>query len=308
MVNTNIFSNKVTSVLLCLLTCVLWGSLFPIIKVGYSSFEILSGDIPSIILFAGIRFFISGLVLIMISSIKQKKFDKPQKSDMKYILLGALFTIILHYSLTYIALSLGEGSKSAIIKQIGFLFLSCFAFVFDKEDKWSVRKMLAGILGFLGIIATNSDSTGFTFKIADLLLILSSFCSVFGSVIAKRSSKTIPSARFVAYSQLLGGVFLCVTGLILGGRITHIDLKAVFVFSYICFASISAYLIWNILLKYNSLSKLAVIKFAEPLFAVILSGFILNENVLKMTYFVALVLILAAILIENAKPKGKIKL
>ena len=123
MVNTNIFSNKVTSVLLCLLTCVLWGSLFPIIKVGYSSFEILSGDIPSIILFAGIRFFISGLVLIMISSIKQKKFDKPQKSDMKHILLGALFTIILHYSLTYIALSLGEGSKSAIIKQIGFLFL-----------------------------------------------------------------------------------------------------------------------------------------------------------------------------------------
>ena len=67
-------------------------------------------------------------------------------------------------------------------------------------------------------------------------------------------------------------------------------------------------MIWNILLKYNSLSKLAVIKFAEPLFAVILSGFILNENVLKMTYFVALVLILAAILIENAKPKEKIKL
>jgi len=135
------------------------------------------------------------------TSIKQKKFDRTQKANMKHILSGALFTIILHYSLTYIALSLGEGSKSAIIKQIGFLFLSCFA--------------------------------------------------------------------------------------------------------YICFASVSAYLTWNILLKYNSLSKLAVIKFAEPLFAVILSGLILNENIFKITYLLALLLILTAILIENLKQKNK---
>lgn len=303
---TNVYANKVTSVLLCLLTCVLWGSLFPIIKVGYSSFEISSSDIPSIILFAGIRFFVSGIILIFISSTRHKKIIVPGKSNIKYILMGALFTIILHYSLTYVALSLGEGAKSAIVKQIGYLFLSCFAFLFDRNDQWSFRKMLAGILGFCGIVATNSDGSGFSLKMVDIILIASSFCSVYGSVVAKKSSKYVSSACFVAYSQLIGGLFLCLTGLALGSKITHIDLKAVLVFAYICSASISAYLIWNILLKYNSLSKMAIIKFAEPLFAVVLSGFILGENVFKLSYLIALILILAAILIENIKPKERV--
>lgn len=283
----------------------LWGSLFPVIKVGYASFKISSSDIPSIILFAGMRFFVSGIVLIILSSTRQKRFVMPNKSNINYIFLGALFTIILHYSLTYVALSMGEGSKSAIIKQIGYLFLSCFAFLFDRNDKWSFRKMLAGILGFCGIVATNSDGGGFSLKLVDVILIASSFCSVYGSVIAKRSSKFVSSACFVAYSQLMGGLLLCLAGLILGGKIAYIDLNSVLVFTYICSASISAYLIWTILLKYNSLSKMAVIKFAEPLFAVVLSGFILGENVFKISYLVALILILAAILFENVNTKEK---
>lgn len=306
LMKNNIYENKHTSVLLCLLACLLWGSLFPIIKMGYSSFEISSSDVPSIVLFAGLRFLISGIVLIVLSSIKQKRFDIPQKSNIKYIILGALFTIILHYSLTYIALSLGEGSKSAIIKQIGFLFLSCFAFVFDKKDKWSVKKTIAGIIGFCGIISTNSEEAGFILKAVDIILIASSFCSIYGSVVAKKSSKYLSSSQFVAYSQFLGGMILCVAGIGFGGRITHIDVMAVLVFGYICLASISAYLIWNLLLKYNNLSRLAIIKFTEPLFAVILSGVILKENIFKLSYLIALILILLAILVENLNLKRKI--
>ncbi len=290
-----------------MLTCALWGSLYPMIKVGYTAFRISTDDIPSIILFAGLRFFISGIILIALSSIKQKKFDRPEKNNIGCILLGALFAIILHYGFTYVALSFGEGSKSAIIKQVGFLFLSCFAFLFDKEDRLSPRKILAGLLGFIGIIATNSDNSGFSFAIGDLLLVLASFCSIFGSVIAKKSTKIMASARYVAYSQLAGGIFLCAVGLLLGGKIMYVDLKAVFVFAYICFASISAYLMWNILLKYNSLSKLAIIKFTEPLFAVVFSGLILHENIFKLSYLIALVLMLAAIIIENVKGKDILK-
>lgn len=305
MTKAKIFSNKTTSILLCLLACLLWGSLFPVIKVGYSSFKIPTSDIPSIILFAGLRFFISGIILTSLTGISQRKLVAPQKSNIKYVLLGGLFTIVLHYSLTYVALSMGEGSKSAIIKQIGFLFLSCFAFIFDKHDKWSARKMIAGIIGFCGIIATNSGESGFSFGLVDIILIAASFCSIYGSVIAKRASSAITSACFVAYSQLFGGIFLCLVGIILGGKITYIDIKAILVFAYICIASISAYLIWNILLEYNSLSKMAIIKFAEPLFAVLLSGLMLSENIFKISYLIALILILGAILIENVKLKTR---
>ena len=45
--------------------------------------------------------------------------------------------------------------------------------------------------------------------------------------------------------------------------------------------------------------KLAIIKFTEPLFAVILSGVILGENVLKLSYLVALILILTAFIFRS---------
>lgn len=43
--------------LLAMVSCFLWGSATPSIKIGYQWFSIDSGDSWSIILFAGIRFF-----------------------------------------------------------------------------------------------------------------------------------------------------------------------------------------------------------------------------------------------------------
>ena len=76
-------------------------------------------------------------------------------------------------------------------------------------------------------------------------------------------------------------------------------MKSVGVFLYICAASITAYTLWNMLLKSESVSKLSIIKFTEPLFAVIFSGLILGEDIFKLSYLVALVLLLLALLTEN---------
>ena len=107
----------------------------------------------------------------------------------------------------------------------------------------------------------------------------------------------------VAYSQFFGGLFLLILGFALGGRITYIYIKAVGALAYICFASIGAYVMWNILIKYNSVSKLSIIKFTEPLFAVIFSGILLGESILRLNYLLAFVIILASILISNINKK-----
>ena len=266
--------------MLALLVMALWGSLFPMIKIGYAAFRIASSDIPTIILFAGMRFAFSGMILIAIFSAKSKSFAVPKRCEILPILLGALVTIILHYIFTYLALSIGEGSKTAIVKQICFLFLGCFAFLFDKSDKFTVNKVIAAILGFAGIIATAYDGTAIVFMLGDLLLLLASACSAAGTIISKKATQIVAPMKFVAYSQFFGGVFLLAAGLALGGRIT-------------------AYTLWNMLLKSESVSKLSIIKFTEPLFAVIFSGLILGEDIFKLSYLVALVLLLLALLTEN---------
>ena len=50
--------------------CLLWGSAFPCIKIGYRLFKIAGGDTASQILFAGIRFALAGTMVILFFSIK----------------------------------------------------------------------------------------------------------------------------------------------------------------------------------------------------------------------------------------------
>ena len=70
---SNIFSNKVTAVLLAVIVSILWGTLFPMIKIGYKVFEIDNTEVASILLFAGVRFLISGLILVAADSKRNRK-------------------------------------------------------------------------------------------------------------------------------------------------------------------------------------------------------------------------------------------
>ena len=62
--------------LLALFCCALWGSAFPCIKIGYEWFKI--EDVGSQILFAGYRFAIAGVLVILFGSILQKRSAVPE--------------------------------------------------------------------------------------------------------------------------------------------------------------------------------------------------------------------------------------
>ena len=49
-----------------MLCCLLWGSAFPCIKIGYELWSIESTDTASQILFAGMRFVLAGILAIII--------------------------------------------------------------------------------------------------------------------------------------------------------------------------------------------------------------------------------------------------
>ena len=284
-------------ILYALLVMVFWGSLFPMIKLGFSAYNVSStGDI---MLFAGVRFVICGTVISLFAFVSDRESYKPAKKEIIPILLSGLFAIILHYSFTYAALTMTDSSKTAILKQIGALFYVCFSFLFFKEDKLTVRKLIGAVLGFAGIIAINSNVSGLSFNIGDAFIIAASFCTVFSSVITKNVLKTVKPTTCVGISQLFGGVFLVVAGLILGGSMTFkFDITAL-ILVYICIASSLGYCIWNVILKKGELSKMFIIKFAEPLFACAFSAMILGENIFKIQYLAAFVLIAAGIYISN---------
>ena len=67
-----------------LFCCVLWGSAFPCVKIAYPLFKI--SDTGSQILFAGVRFFISGIITFIVGCILEKRILRVRKLSIPGIL------------------------------------------------------------------------------------------------------------------------------------------------------------------------------------------------------------------------------
>ncbi len=83
-----LFQKRKVVVLGAMISTILWGSAFPCIKVGYQIFEVGAGDSASQILFAGIRFFLAGILTVLFGSLISRRWLVPAKASLPKI--GAL--------------------------------------------------------------------------------------------------------------------------------------------------------------------------------------------------------------------------
>ena len=283
----------------------LWGSLFPLIKIGYRAFQINPSSIPDILMFASMRFIVSGLIVCGIAFFKKAKIEAPKLKNINSILIMGLFSIVLHYAFTYIGLSSTDGSKTALIKQLGPLIYVCFSFLFLKSETFSLWKIIGAIVGFGGIIAINYNANGISFSSGDILIIFASVCTVVASVINKKIVAHNSPFWMTGISQLSGGIILLIAACVLGAELLKFNMYSALVFLYICAASICAYVLYSYLLRTASLSKMFIIKFAEPLFACIFGAILLGEEIFKIQYLLAFVFVSAGIILGNRSEAKK---
>ena len=291
--------NNIKTVFLPLLVMALWGSLYPMVKIGYNAFEISSNSIPDILMFAGMRFVLCGLVVCVYSYLKKEKIATPKAKNVLSIFIVGLFSIVFQYAFTYIGLSTTDSSKTALIKQLGALIYVCFAFLFFKGEKFSIIKIIGAIIGFCGIIAINYKPSGISFSFVDVLIIGASVCAVISNIISKKYVEGNSPFWITGISQLTGGIILLAAAVVMGAEMMAFTLKSTAVFAYICVASISAQTLWYYILKSSNLSKMFIIKFAEPLFACIFGAILLGEDIFKIQYLLAFVLISIGIVLGN---------
>ena len=284
-------------VLLSLVVMLLWGSLFPVGKLSYEKLEINTKFLPNLLLFAGVRFTISGLFITLFQTARQKSIPKlKEKREWIGIALVGVFAVMFHYACTYFGLSIVESSKTALLKQSGVLVFIFFSFLFLKEEKFSIGKGVGAVLGMISIVALNIDEVGFSFGIGELLIVLASCCTVISNVVVKKLLKATDAVTVTGYSELFGGIVLLTIGLSFGGEFVVQGIGDWCLLGYIVLATCVSYVLWYSIVQRNELSKLFIVKFSEPLFAAIIGGIILQENLWKAQYmwaflFVGLALI-----------------
>lgn len=287
---------------MAVLCTLLWGTAFPAIKKGYELFGIEGGDIPSKFLFAGARFFIAGIVVLLIGLFteKDKKALLPKKNDIPPILLLGFFQTFCQYLLLYIGISCITGTKSALLTSVSAFGSVILSAVFLKNDRLGARKIIGCIIGTAGIVAMNfgSELGGFTL-IGDGLVILSNLSGAAGNVVSKRISGGRSPALLAGWQLITGGAGLCILGAVLGGRLDLSSAAATAVLLYLALMAGIAFMLWTMLLKYNPVSRVAVFNLLIPVFGTMWSGIFLGENILTLSNAVSLLLVCSGIFIVN---------
>lgn len=189
--------------------CLLWGSAFPCIKVGYSLFHIPAAAAASQILFAGCRFLLAGTLVLLIAHFAEGKAIWFQKehiaygigetsaclkySDIHRVLQLAAFQTVGQYVLFYMGLAHTTGVKSSIIEGANTFFVIILAAVLFHQEKIAANKILGCVLGFAGVVLINiSGSSGFDFSFrwdGEFLLLVSCFASACSTCLIKKHSQ-----------------------------------------------------------------------------------------------------------------------
>lgn len=296
----NIFTKTWAVMLFALICNALWGSATPFIKTGYLALKV-SGT-PSIMLFAGIRFALAGVLTIIICSLIEGRFLCPKKESLKYVGIISIFQTILQYIFFYVGLANTSGVKGTILSGSSAFFSILVAGAIFKQEKISAKKMFACALGFIGVIVVNLNGLKLNFNFfGDAFVLFSAICLAFSSVLMKIYSKHENPVVLSGYQFVLGGIIMAVIGLSFGGTISFESAAGIGILIYLAFLSAIAYALWGILLKHNPVSKVTIYSFMTPVFGVILSKLILTESsVVSMgNVLAALALICAGIITIN---------
>lgn len=286
-----------------MICCALWGSAFPFIKIGYRLFEISSDATGTQILFAGIRFTLAGILTVILGSILSQKILLPQKSSMSPIFKLCLLQTVVQYIFFYIGLANTSGVKASIIEGLNVFIAIVIASLIFHQEKLSSKKVVGSLIGFLGVILVNLNGSSLEagFKIlGEGAIILSTVSYAFSSVLLKSYSKKENPVVLSGYQFVAGGIIMTIIGLIMGGKFHTVSMQGLGVLIYLALVSAVAYSLWGILLKYNSVSRVAVFGFMNPVFGVVLSAMLLGEtNTLGFTCVVSLVLVSLGIFVVN---------
>lgn len=290
-----------------MLCCLLWGSAFPLVKIGFSWLNISSEDIPTEILYAGLRFTLAGVIAIIITSLISGKFLRPTVKSLPKVFSLSMFQTILQYLFFYIGLSNTSGVKASVIEAMNVfvaLIVSCLIF---RMEKFTAAKIIGSIIGFAGVVIINvskGDLTGGLTLKGEGFILISTVAYAFSSVLMKHWSGEENPMMMSAWQFLLGGIVMSILGFALGGRISGFDLKSVLLLIYLASLSAIAYSLWASLLKYYPVSRIAVYGFMNPVFGFILSAFLLGESeAFGLKSIAALVLVCLGIYIVNYTKK-----
>ncbi len=298
-----IFKDNKYKTLLAVICSVGWSLAYPFIKLGYQSFQIASDDLGGKILFAGIRFFMAGLFVMLFCAFRKTGLALKDKKDLRWLFLLALVNTTLHYMFAYIGLGYNSSARSTILDSLGgfiLIFLSAMIFA---DDKMTTHKIIGSLLGLAGIVLINIQPGEDFFKDVtfrgDGMILLNAVFSAIGGLLTRIVSKKMNIMMATGQSMAIGGALMLVIGIIIGPAASWvITVRGLLILLVLIMISAVCFGIYNELLAWHPISQIAIYNALIPVLGVIFAALILSEE-LKWQYFLSVLMVAAGIYIVN---------
>jgi len=271
-------NNKGNTIFWAIIACLLWSTAYAGIKLG------LQFDAP--FHFAGIRFIISGLMILPFT-VKPLVYLKMIRDNWSVVAWVTFLQIVVNYSLFYQGLNLVPGALGAVVYGAQPLIIALVASVLHKDDRLTRRKIVTIVFGLSGVILISVGRQAFKLgtglELLGVLMILFGNIATAGSnVIISLKSKDINPFVLSSSSLFTGGVILYLISIPLEVRHTGpLHLKYWMILLWLSFMAASAFSIWYKLLQRPGVkvSELNLWKFINPVTGAVLSWlFIPNES------------------------------
>jgi len=301
-------SDPRTVLLLATLCCALWGSSYPAIKNGYELLQIAPNDVPSKLIFAGYRFLLAGLCLLLLAVMMGKPVLRLSPRTFGQVALLGLVQTGLQYVFFYIGLAYTTGVRASILNATTTFFSVLLAHFVYHNDKLSTRKSLGCLLGFAGVLTVNAGAgplDALPSVHGEGFIVIAAFVLSAASIYGKYVSHRMDAMVMTGWQLAVGGLALLVGGYATGGTLGHMTATSTLLLIYLALLSAVAFTLWSLLLKYNPVGRVSVFAFLVPVFGAGLSAMFLGESIFEWKNLAALVLVCVGIaLVTRAQVPG----
>ena len=302
-------SQKTKAVFYTLLAGALWGTSFPIIKIGLNE-----GTDPFAFLFW--RFFVSTTTLLtFLLALRKLNFKDFKAANKKLIVLLGVANAA-GYLLQYAAMDYTTAAKAALFINLSAMWVAILS---PKllDEKFSTQKILGVVIGLVGVVlvSTNLDFSelGGGQVLADLALIVSGITwaifMIYNKKLISASAATSTSATFQSMIWVLLFTFLSIAPFaVLAGSsffaLSGFAWFGVFWTAIVCW--VIPYYLWLEGLKHLSASTSTILLLSEIVIAVILTIVVLKEPVTVFSSIGAFFIVIAIALV-SVQDKREVK-
>jgi len=283
-----------------------WGTTYTAIRVGVAA-------IPAPLL-AGVRFLISGAILLAWCTWRGMKIAHPPRALLNEAVVALLLLGCSNVSLVYAEKTLPSG-LAALSYAVIPLYVALIESLIPGGETLSARGWLGILLGFAGLAAllwpslhtAVAGSSAVSWALAALLG--GAFSWTIGSIYSRHARRMVPVFVAAGWQMLFAGVFNTALGTALGEwPQAHLNRAALVSLAYlITGGSLIGYSAFVYLLEHVPVAKVTSYTWVNPLVAVLAGVVLLHERLVSTELAGMAAIVVAVILLTTSQIRTKRK-